>query len=48
MKSILDCSESMKVSFARGAKVNIIIGLKERNNGNVKVVNSEQCFLVKQ
>jgi hypothetical protein len=36
----------MKVSFARNAKVNSIIGLKARCNGNVKVVNPEQRFVV--
>jgi hypothetical protein len=38
----------MKASFARSVKVNITIGLKERSNGNVKAVNSEQPFVVEQ
>lgn len=41
VRNIFDYYESMKASFARNVKVNIIIGLKARNNGHVKVVNSE-------
>jgi hypothetical protein len=48
VKSTLDYNESTKASFARSAKVNIIIGLKARSNGNVKAVNSEQPFVVEQ
>ena len=48
MKNILDFNDNMKTSFARSVKVIIIIDLKARSNGNVKVVNSEQRFVVEQ
>lgn len=38
----------MKASFARSVKVNIIIGLKIRSNGNVKAVNLDLHFKTKK
>ncbi len=48
VRNILDYYESLKASFARNVKVNIIIGLKARSNGNLKVVNSELRIAVEQ